>query len=154
MRWVGEGAPSFLLPPLTHRKSGNPPRMRGGPACAVGRVRFPHSYKLTSSSLPPSSHVYSCGNRNDRIYLSFARGWMGEKVQKGRSHYRPLPPQFPLRKFHLAGISSLSSRTDSLMRHGVASYYEITKTRLSDSCLKVSISFCHFHLNHTQIRVH
>ena len=39
----------------THYKRGNPPSIwgRGEPSCAVARVRFPHSYRLTFSSLPP-----------------------------------------------------------------------------------------------------
>ena len=51
MWWVRRG--SSLLPPPTHRRCVNPPHTCVGPTCAVGRVRFPHSYKLTSSSLPP-----------------------------------------------------------------------------------------------------
>ena len=50
--WVRGG--SSLLPPSTHRRCVNPPNTCVGPTCAMGRVRFPHSYKLISSSLPPS----------------------------------------------------------------------------------------------------
>ena len=52
MWWVRRG--SSLLPPPTHRRCVNPPHTCVGPTCAVGRVQFPLSYKLTSSSLPPS----------------------------------------------------------------------------------------------------
>ena len=73
---------------------------------------------------------------------------MGENLQKGRSHYHtalpPLPP-FPLRKFHLSGISSLCSRTYSLTKHGVASYHEITK-----NVKFLPISFCQFHSSHSK----
>ena len=50
--WVRGG--SSLLPPSAHRRCVNPPNTCVGPTCAMGRVRFPHSYKLISSSLPPS----------------------------------------------------------------------------------------------------
>ena len=77
--WWVRGANSPLAPcPFHPPQMRDPPLMSGGPSCAVGSHRFPHSYKLTCPpSAPLHTHVYSCGNRNGPNYTRLARlGWI------------------------------------------------------------------------------